>query len=376
MSGRAKIRVLLAGPYPAPGGMTGTYGRILENLRTSRVFAEEVEFLPHRVTLPSDGNALRRLLVDFGRAGASLRRKPEILHILMQKYRALYREFPFLEASRALGVKTVVDIRAGTLQRMLSGAGTRLQNAMMRRLLRRGDALVLECPKDVAFLSESFRRRGLYLPNVALARDFERIRPNPRLPGPDNPIRLIHSGRYSAAKGTGVLLESLDILSSRGVRAELHLTGEGREPAIQERIRRSVASPPPGIPVVDHGWDVPDLYALLASAHVFVMPTTWLGEGHPNAVTEAMMAGLGMVLTDWTHREDIVPAEGALLVPPGDATAVADAVERYATEPGLLDAAREANRRRVEERFLDRVCYPRLLELYRGLAPAGGSRER
>ena len=376
MRAARKIRVLLAGPYPAPGGMTGTYGRILENFRTSPVFAGEIEFIPHRVTLPSDGNASKRWFIDLARAGASLRRKPDILHILMQKYRALYREFPFLETAGALGVRTVVDVRAGTLQWMLSRTGARLQNAMMRRLLRRGDAVVLECPKDVAFVGETFGRRGLYLPNVALARDYERLRPTPDLPGHGCALRLIHSGRYSKDKGTGILLESLRILSSRGVRAELHLTGEGREPEILEMIRRHVESPPPGILVIDHGWDVPDLYALLASAHVFVMPTTWRGEGHPNAVTEAMMAGLAMVLTDWIHREDIVPEEGALRVLPGDPGAVADAVERYATNPLLLDAARKANRRRVEERFLDRVCYPQLLELYRSLGRADGSGDR
>ncbi len=370
MSAAGKIRVLLAGPYPSPGGMTGTYGRILENLRTSPILAGEIEFIPHRVTLPSDGSAARRMLIDLARAGNSLRRRPDILHILMQKYRALYREFPFLEAAGALGVRTVVDVRAGTLQWMLGRAGARLQNAMMRRLLRRGDAVVLECPKDVAFVGETFGRSSLYLPNVALARDCERIRPNPDPPGPGGALRLVHSGRYSREKGTGILLEALRILSARGVRAELHLTGQGREPEILEMIRRYVASPPPGIPVIDHGWEVPDLYALLASAHVFVMPTTWRGEGHPNAVTEAMLAGLGMVLTDWIHREDILPDEGALLVPPGDPGAVADAVERYAKDPGLLDAARKANRRRLEERFLDRVCYPRLLELYRSLARA------
>jgi glycosyltransferase involved in cell wall biosynthesis len=376
VSGAGKIRVVLAGPYPAAGGMTGTYGRILENLRTSAVFADEIEFIPHRETLPADGNAVKRTMVDFARSVRSLRRRPDILHILMQKYRGLYREFPFLEMARALGVKTVVDIRAGTLQQMLQSTGTRPQNAMMRRLLRRGDAVVLECLKDVAFVRESFGREGLYLPNVALAMDVERIRPNPDRPGPGRPIRLIHSGRYSADKGTGILLEALQILSRRGIEAELHLTGQGKEPEILDQIRRNVESPPPGIPVIDHGWDVPDLYALLASAHVLVMPTTWFGEGHPNAVTEAMMAGLGMVLTDWTHREGIVPEGGALFVEPGDPAEVAEAVERYAKEPGLLEAARKANRRQVEERFLDRVCYPRLLELYRELGQRDRSPDR
>ena len=39
--------------------------------------------------------------------------------------------------------------------------------------------------------------------------------------------------------------------------------------------------------------------------------------------------------------------------------------------PGLLAGARETNRRWVEEKYLDRVCYPRLLELYRQLHAGG-----
>lgn len=368
MPAEAPVRVLLAGPYPQPGGMTGTYGRILENLRQSSIFAGQIEFVPHRVTLPTDGNPLRRMALDLHRARLSLRKRPQVLHLIMQKYRAVYRELPFLEMAQRRNVKTIVDIRAGTLRQMLDRPGHRLQNSMMRRTLRRGDAIVVECAKDIEYVEREFGRRPLHVPNAVLAADHERLRPTPRLPEAGAPLRLIHSGRYSADKGTGVLLDAARILGERGVRAEVHLTGQGKEPEINAMIDRFVAQPPPGVPIIDHGWDVPDLYELLASAHVFVMPTTWRGEGHPNSVSEAMMAGLGMVLTDWTHREDIVPPEGAIVVPPRNPEAVADAAERYAADPGLLDAARRANRRRVEEQYLDRVCYPRFLALYRQLA--------
>lgn len=372
MSGDSRIRVMLAGPYPHGGGMTGTYGRILENLQTSPVFRERVLFIPHHVTLPQDGNAAKRWGLDLIRALSSLRSKPDILHFIVQKYRALYREYPIFKLARRMGTRTIVDVRAGTLQAMLNRPGYRLQNAMMRGLVRGEDALVLECKKDLVFVQEQFGREGLYLPNVVRQTDFHRIAPA-RLPlNPGQPVRLIYSGRYSAEKGVPVMLQALALLSGRGLQVELHLTGQAADPAIAELIRAHVDSPQPGIRVIDHGWNVPDLYVLLASAHIFVMPTRWHGEGHPNSVTEAMMAGLGMILSDWQHRADIVPERGAIVIPPEEPAALADAVTRYIDSPDLLAEAGRTNRRYVEENYLDYVCYPRLLTLYEKLA----SRER
>ena len=367
MSGGGRISVLLAGPYPHPGGMTGTYGRILNNLRMSPVFEKDVDFIPHRVTLPADGGFVKREIIDLARGARSLIRRPDVLHFILAKFRSLYREYPILHAAKRTGVKTLVDIRAGSLQPMLERRGYRLQNGLMRSLLRAADAVVLECWKDVTFLQDQFEREGLYLPNVALASDFDRVKPSSDAPGDGRPIRLIHSGRYAHFKGTGVLLETMKILSERGLKAELHLTGQGSDPDLLREIRAYADDPPAGIRIVDHGWDVPDLYGLMASGHVFVMLTDWRGEGHPNVVTEAMMAGLAMILSDWRHREDVVPDEGAIIVPSTDHGALAAAIERFATEPGLLARAREVNRRRVKEHYLDSICYPRLLQLYKQL---------
>ena len=79
------------------------------------------------------------------------------------------------------------------------------------------------------------------------------------------------------------------------------------------------------------------------------------------------MAGLGMILSDWLHREDIVPEKGAVIIPPRDPAALADAVERYINDSALLVEAGWVNRKFVEENYLDSVCYPRFLELYNKL---------
>ena len=371
MNGDRKIRVALAGPYPHTGGMKGTYGRILDHLRESTVFSAEVEFIPHRVTLPVDGNIVRRFGVDLVRFLGTMRRKPDILHFIMQKYRALYREFPMLKLAKALGLKTIVDVRAGTLQYMLARKGYGLQNAMMNNLLRYGDVVLLECKKDVGFVRERYGREGVYMPNAVRETDFRRIKPTSFTPQNDQPLRLIYSGRYSEEKGISVILKSVDELAARGRRVELHLTGQGTEPATLQMIQAYVQNPPQGTRVVDHGWDVPDLYALLATAQVFVMPTVWRGEGHPNSVTEAMMAGHGLILSDWSHREDIVPDEGVVIIPPEDPNALADAVEKCLQDPALLARAGQINRAFAKDHYLDVVCYPRLLDLYKRLVHTG-----
>ncbi|MHC4160104.1 MAG: glycosyltransferase family 4 protein [Planctomycetota bacterium] len=367
MSANEKIRVMLAGPYPHPGGMTGTYGRILNNLRTSPILAKKIELIPLRITLPADGNLIKRFMIDMVRFARSIRQKPDILHFIMQKYRSLYREYPILNIAKALGVKTIVDIRAGSLQNKLSRKGHKLQNAIMRDILRHGDAIALECKKDVPFIREHLGLEGIYIPNAVLEKDFRSTKSATLMLKKNQPLILIYSGRYWPEKGVDVMLKSLEILSKRGIKVELHLTGQGEDPELLKMINNFTEKPPEGTLVVDHGWNVPDLYGLLASAHVFVMPTYHPGEGYPNSVIEAMMAGLGMILSDWFHREDIVPEGGAIIIPPRDPAALADAVQRYINDSVLLVEAGQANRKFVEENYLDTVCYQRFLDLYKKL---------
>lgn len=358
---------MLAGPYPHRDGMMGTYGRILNNMRTSPVLKDGVEFIPHRVTLPADGNLVTRFATDMIRFAKSMRYKPHILHFIMQKYRSVHREGPILSISKARGVKTIVDIRAGSLQSMLERKNYRIQNAVMRRIIRHADAVVLECKKDLLFVKENFGIDGLHIPNAILEEDFLRIKPASLDMEKDQPLKLIYSGRYLRDKGIDVMLKSLDILSSRGIKVELHLTGQGTDGELLEMIKAYAQNPPKGTVVVDHGWDVPDLYGLLSTAHVFVMPTFWYGEGHPNSVIESMVAGHALILSDWPHREDIVPEAGAIIIPPRDHAALADAVQKYVENPSRLIVAGRVNRKFVEDNYLDTICYPRFLKLYRQL---------
>jgi glycosyltransferase involved in cell wall biosynthesis len=115
-----------------------------------------------------------------------------------------------------------------------------------------------------------------------------------------------------------------------------------------------------------------DVPALLAAMDVFVLPSLW--EGMSNAVLEAMAAGRPVIATAVDGNVDQV-ADGVtgLLVPPGDAKALAAAMDRLARDP---DGAREMGRRgreRAEREFSLTRMTEAYVALYRSLMKESGS---
>ena len=77
--------------------------------------------------------------------------------------------------------------------------------------------------------------------------------------------------------------------------------------------------------------DIPDL---LAAADIFALPSHF--EGLPMSVIEAMLCGLPVVATDIRGpREQVVPNETGLLVPPRDVPALARALGHLAADAAL-----------------------------------------
>jgi glycosyltransferase involved in cell wall biosynthesis len=100
-------------------------------------------------------------------------------------------------------------------------------------------------------------------------------------------------------------------------------------------------------------------------------------EGFSNAVLEYMLRGCAVVATDvGGNREAVRHGETGLLVPPGDAGALAAAVERLLTEPGL----RRRLARRAREEAVRRFAWERCVAAHEAhylsaLAAAGAGTE-
>ncbi len=157
---------------------------------------------------------------------------------------------------------------------------------------------------------------------------------------------LIHVANLKPVKGHRYLLEALRALRGTGRLVLLVSIGEDdMDGALQEEARRlGVADAVRWLGKRD---DVP---RLLAGADIGVMPS--LSEGMSNAVLEYMAAGRPVVATRvGGNPETVAEGETGLLVPPEDATALADALRILIDDPNLRRRMGAAGRRRVQERF-------------------------
>jgi len=105
-----------------------------------------------------------------------------------------------------------------------------------------------------------------------------------------------------------------------------------------------------------------DIPALMAAADMFVLPSRF--EGLPMSVIEAMLTGLPVVACDVRGpAEQVVDGVTGLLVPVGDATALAAALRRLAADADLRMRMGAAGRARALARYDEAKVLARTMEL-------------
>jgi glycosyltransferase involved in cell wall biosynthesis len=141
-------------------------------------------------------------------------------------------------------------------------------------------------------------------------------------------------GRLAAQKGFAALLDAAVTWRDLDPRPLVVFAGEG--PLATELRARAIALDVAAV-FCGHVGDVP---ALLAKAAVLVMPSQW--EGQPLVLQEALRAGVPVVATRVGGIPALTGEDAALLVPPGDARALAAAVRSVLCDPALAARLRAA----------------------------------
>ena len=148
------------------------------------------------------------------------------------------------------------------------------------------------------------------------------------------PVRLLFVGNCARRKGLHHLMTALSIL--REPLVKLDVVGDYNfDPAYTKELEWEVARLGLRDRVIFHG-QVSDerLSGFYAQADVFVMPSSY--EGFGIVYAEAMRAGLPVIASDTGPASEIVSAgANALLVPPGDARALAEAISTLASDAEL-----------------------------------------
>ena len=162
------------------------------------------------------------------------------------------------------------------------------------------------------------------------------------------PVRILTVGRLHPVKGQSLLIEALARLNEQGQRAVLTLVGDGPLGKDLAALARDLGVGQlvkfPGAIGQD------ELATYYADADVFCLPS--FNEGVPVVLMEAMACALPVVSSRITGIPELVDdGVSGLLVVPGRADVLADALGALAADPVLRTRMGEAGRAKIEAEF-------------------------
>ena len=180
----------------------------------------------------------------------------------------------------------------------------------------------------------------------------ERVLPAEPASAQGGPQTVALVGRIADWKGQHVFLQAAALLQDRFPKARFQIIGAPLfgEHEYERSLHRMARDLEMGDRVEFLGFreDVP---ALLARVDLVVHAST-LGEPFGQVVVEGMAAGKPIIATDGGALPEIViPGVTGLLVPMGDAPAMAEAMAALLSDPARAAAMGAAGRERVRERF-------------------------
>ena len=173
-----------------------------------------------------------------------------------------------------------------------------------------------------------------------------------------NATGFISVARLVRQKGLDVLVDALPRLSGAAAEWPVTLVGDGPErETLQQQAQDLGVSGRLRCPGFRS-----DPERFLAEAAVFVLPSRF--EGMPNALLEAMAAGLAVIVTDASPGplEVVEAGVSGLVVPSGDPVALAAAMQELASDPERCRRMGAAARERIAA-----LDWPQLEPLWRSI---------
>lgn len=293
------------------------------------------------------------------------RREPDIVHCWMY-----HADLLGGLAARLAGVKSVIwSVRISDIgQHMGIPRSTGWIRSACARLSAKIPDAIVYVAQSARVIHEQLgydRSRSLVIPNgyeVGPTGDRQTLRRG--IGASEDTILIGSAGRFSAQKDPRTFVEAAAMVASQCPQAHFVMIGRGHTPmnsALASWLCESGVSN--RFHLLGERQDLP---VLLGGLDLFCLHS--IGEGFPNVVAEAMMAGVPCVVTD-VGDAPVLVAETGLVVPPADPRAIADALISLAN---LSKRQREqlgaAARQRIATHYSIEVISRRYTDLYLDLA--------
>jgi glycosyltransferase involved in cell wall biosynthesis len=219
----------------------------------------------------------------------------------------------------------------------------RLLRLLDRIAVACADIVVVDTEEHAALIPKSESAKGVVVPVGALDEWFSA----PPAGVGDGPLRVVFFGLFTPLQGTKTIGDALALIADR---ADIAVTmiGTGQDYA----ATRQAASPNPNVTWVE--WVEPHELPVIVSAHdvcLGIFAATAKGQRVvPNKVYEGAASGCAILTSDTAPQRRTL-GDDAILVKPGDAQALADALVRLADDRSQVLALRTAAWSRANQCF-------------------------
>ena len=176
----------------------------------------------------------------------------------------------------------------------------------------------------------------------------------PRQKAPGGPFTIVCVGALEEKKGQKYLVEACRLLKQRNLDFTCHLIGEGQTRAdLEQQIQQTGLA---GVVRLEGGKPRAEVLRMLEQADVVALPSIQTKSGKMEGIPVALMEPLACEVPVVSTRISGIPElieDGVtgLLVPPADAVALADALERLIHDPELGSRMGRAGRVKVLREF-------------------------
>src|SRR3954453_21163640 len=249
----------------------------------------------------------------------------------------------------------------------LVGRGARIAARMLvRGLETRQTRYLFENPEDAALvgLDPGDASRVTILGGAGV--DAARLCPQPP---PQLPLKVAEVARMLWCKGAGVAVEAAKQAREGGAAVELSLYG-APDPSNPKAVPEETLQAWSSVPGVTWHGCTEDVAGVWRDHHVCCLPSRG-GEGLPRTLLEGAACGRALVTTDVPGcRRFVRDGIEGLLVPPGDAAALAGAFATLAADSGLVARRGAAARARVLDGFTERDVMEAVKRVYAAMLAA------
>jgi glycosyltransferase involved in cell wall biosynthesis len=273
-----------------------------------------------------------------------------------------------LPIARRLGLPLVVSFHGGDATKDKHYRRQLIPTIYQRRLeaLKREAALFV-CVSD--FIRRRLIDRGFPAEKLVVNRYGIEVEGVPEPRAPEAPPTILFVGRFVEKKGIATLLDAMALLRSAGNPLRLALVGDGPlAPLVATRAAELGG-------IEQAGWLANTaVKQRMAGALALAVPSVTAkagdAEGLPNVILEAMAAGVPVVGSDSAGiAEAVAHGQTGLVVPPGDAPALADALARLAADPAQRQTMALAGRARAIAEFSAPAQSRRLEQILLSVVP-------